>query len=156
LEAAYAARTAIDLWIAALTKTTSSSTLPSSLPKSPVNSSFDTVFIDESDLDEVILLPTPPTIRAPLRPLTTNVSDVNPPSDTVRSLVRRFKQATDSNGRNTVRKEVKTLGLTAEFERERSRGKKPPLSSRPSTTPGGLFERLRSTELQVDRGGQID
>ena len=156
LKAAYAARTAIDHWIVALTGITSSSIVPSSLPKSPVSSSFDTVFVDESDLDEVVLLPTPPTIRAPLRPLTTNVSDVNPPSDTVRSLVRRFKQATDSNGRNTVRKEAKTLGLTANFERERSRGNKPPLGSRPSTTPGGLFKRPRSAESQVDRGGQID
>lgn len=152
LKAAYAARTAIDRWIAALAGTTSSSTVPSSLHKSPVSSSFDTVFVDESDLDEVILLPTPPTIRAPLRSLTTNVSGVNPPSDTVRSLVRRFKQATDSNGRNTVRKEAKTLGLTADFERERSRGNKPPLGSRPSTTPGRLFERPRSAESQVDRG----
>jgi len=156
LGAAYAARTAIDRWIAALTKTTSSSTLPSSLPKSPVNYSFDTVFVDESDLDEVILLPTPPTSRTPLQSLTTNVSNVSSPSDTVRSLVRRFKQATDSHGRSTVRKEAKRLGLTAEFERERSRGDKPPLGSRPSATAGRLFERPRSGELQVVRGGQVD
>lgn len=156
LETAYAARTAIDRWIAALTKTTSSSTLPSTLPKSPVNSSFDTVFVDESDLDEVILLPTPPTSRTPLQSLTTNVSNVSSLSDTVRSLVRRFKQATDPNGRSTVRKEAKRLGLTADFERERSRGDKPPFGSRPSTTSGRLFEHPRSSESQMDRGDQID
>lgn len=156
LKAAYAARTAIDRWIAALTGTTSSSTVPSSLPKSPVSSSFDTIFVDESDLDEVILLPTPPTTRTPLRSLTTNVSDAIPPSDTVRSLVRRFKQATDSNGRSTARKEAKRLGLTADFERERSRGEKPPSASRSSITSGRLFERPRSAESQMGRGDQID
>lgn len=156
LKAAHAARTAIDRWVAALTGTTSSPTVPSPLPKSPVSSSFDTVFVDESDLDELILLPTPPTTKTPLRPLTTNVSGANPPPDTVRSLVRRFKQATDSNGRSTVRKEAKRLGLTADFERERSRGDKPPLGSRPSTTSARLFERARSAEPQVDRGDQID
>ena len=156
LKAAYAARTAIDRWIAALAGTTSPSTVPSPLPKTPVSSSFDTVFVDKSDLNEVILLPTPLTPRAPLQSLTTNVSNANPPSDTVRSLVRCFKQATDSNGRSTVRKEAKTLGLTADFERERSRGDKPLLGSSPSTTPGRLSERPRSAESQVDRGGQID
>ena len=158
LQAAYAARTAIDRWIAALTGTASLSAVPSCVPRSPspVRSSFGTVFIDESDLDEVILLPTPPTTRTPLRPLTTNVSGTNSPPDTVRSLVRRFKQATDSNGRSTVRKEAKRLGLTADFEKERSKGDKPPLGSRSSTTPGRLFERPRSAESQVDRGDQID
>ena len=156
LKAAHAARTAIDRWIAALTGTTPSSAVPPSLPKTPVTPSFDTIFVDDSDLDEVILLPTPPTTRTPLRPLSTNVSDPTTSPDTVRSLVRRFKQATDSNGRSTVRKEAKRLGLTAEFERERSKGDKPPLGSRPSTTPGRLFEHPRSAESQVDRSGQVD
>jgi hypothetical protein len=156
LRAAYAARTAIDRWIAALTETASSSTVISSFPKSPVGSSFDTIFVDESDLDEVILLPTPPATRTPLQPLTTNVCGADPPPDTVRSLVRRFKQATDSNGRSTIRKEAKRLGLTADFERERSKGDKPPLGSRSSTTAGRLLEYPRSSESQVDRGDQID
>jgi hypothetical protein len=91
-----------------------------------------------------------------LRSLATNVSNANHPSDTVRSLVRRFKQATDSNDRSTVRKEAKRLGLAADFERERSRGDKPPLGSRPSATSGRLFERPRSAESQVDRGDQVD
>lgn len=156
LRAAYTARTAIDRWIAALTGTVSSSAVPPSLPKSPFTPSFDTIFVDDSDLDEVILLPTPPMTRTPLRPLSTNVSEPATSPDTVHSLVRRFKQATDSNGRSTVRKEAKRLGLTAEFERERSKGDKPPLNSKPSTTPGRLFEHPRSAESQVDRGDQVD
>jgi hypothetical protein len=139
-----------------LTGTVSSSAVPPSLPKSPFTPSFDTIFVDDSDLDEVILLPTPPMTRTPLRPLSTNVSEPATSPDTVHSLVRRFKQATDSNGRSTVRKEAKRLGLTAEFERERSKGDKPPLNSKPSTTPGRLFEHPRSAESQVDRGDQVD
>jgi hypothetical protein len=127
LQAAYATRGAIDRWIAALIGTKSSSKSVVTSLKPLVRSCFDSTFLDddeESDLDEVILLPTP-LGRTPLRSLTANVSDPCPSSGTVHSLVRRFKQATDASGRSTVRKEAKRLGLIAEFEKERSRGDKP-------------------------------
>jgi hypothetical protein len=160
LQAVYAARGAIDRWIAALTGTKSSSKSLVTPIKPPVRSCFDSIFLDddddddELDLDEVILLPTPPD-RAPLRSLTANVPDPRPSSGTVHSLVRRFRQATDASGRSTVRKEAKRLNLMAEFEKERSRGEKPSSTSRPSTTSGRLFERPRPAEPQVDYSSQV-
>ena len=49
LKAAYAAREAIDRWIAALVGPTSSTGVLPSAPNPPVCSSFDTVFVDESE-----------------------------------------------------------------------------------------------------------
>lgn len=159
LQSAYAAREAIDRVIATLTGARPPAVIDPTTPTPPARSSFDVVPLDdESDSDEVILLPTPPN-RAPLRSLTTNVPDPHPSRsspDTLPSLIRRFRQASEASARNAVRKEAKSLGLAAEFERERSKPAKPPSVSRPSAASHRLRECPGPTESQMDRGDRFD
>ena len=143
LKAAYAAREAIDRLIATLTDsrpppiaTPIASPIVSPIvspiarsianPVTPTPATrpvFESLSLAESDGDEVILLPNPPS-RTPLAPLTTNVpnpSNPQPSASVLQSLVARFRQAKDANARNAARKEAKRLGLSARFEAERSK-----------------------------------
>lgn len=156
LQSAYAARKAIDHLIHNLTRTGPPPVAKPITPTQPAHQPSDSIFLDDSDGEEVIFLPTPPSSRVPLRALTTNPSNPHTSSDVVSSLIRRFRQATDAYSRNAARKEAKRLGLAAEFERERAKGDKPSSTPSSSTASDRLRERSRSTESQVDSSDWSD
>lgn len=125
LQAAYAAREAIGRLIESLTDrepvVPTDPTTPTPTPS--LRPPFDDPFVEDLDVDEAILLPTPPS-RAPLRPLATNASSSRSSPDLLRSLVSRFRTAAGAEERNAARKEAKRLGLAAQFEAARSKGTK--------------------------------